>query len=222
MTALLLVRCGAADRAATASSCGASTRSCARGAARLEDAARTSGAPRREPRAAAGRRHRRLHLGLPVRHHAWPRSASAASASRRWPSSSSRSSAAAEPRRRRRDLGRPSPTCSSPALHIVAGEQVPKIYVDRQGRGRRAALARPLRFFRRLFTPVHRRAQPRSANRILRAIGVDPDASRRGGRHARGAQGADRRSPAPAASSTRARRGCSRASSTCTSRRRAR
>src|SRR5919205_713029 len=61
------------------------------------------------------------------------------------------------------------------SAHIVAGEIVPKLYaIDRAERVARR-LAGPLRFFRRLFTPFIV-VLTGISDRILRGIGIDPDA----------------------------------------------
>ena len=107
------------------------------------------------------------------------------------------------------------------SAHIVAGELVPKLYVIDKAEGVARRLARPMRFFRRLFTPFivvltgDQRPDPARARRRPRR-----DRRRRAGRPRSSRRSSP--SPTPAASSTRARPGCSPASSTCTSRRRAR
>jgi CBS domain containing-hemolysin-like protein len=60
------------------------------------------------------------------------------------------------------------------SAHIVAGELVPKLYAIDRAEGVARRLARPLRFFRRLFTPFIV-VLTGVSNRILRTIGVDPD-----------------------------------------------
>src|SRR5512132_93825 len=60
------------------------------------------------------------------------------------------------------------------SAHIVAGEIVPKLYVIDKAEAVARRLARPLRFFRRLFTPVIF-VLTAVSDRILRALGVDPD-----------------------------------------------
>jgi CBS domain containing-hemolysin-like protein len=60
------------------------------------------------------------------------------------------------------------------SAHIVAGELVPKLYAIDRAEGVARRVARPLRFFRRLFTPFIV-VLTGVSNRILRAIGVDPD-----------------------------------------------
>jgi CBS domain containing-hemolysin-like protein len=62
------------------------------------------------------------------------------------------------------------------SAHIVAGELVPKFYVIQHAEGVARRIARPFRFFRRLFAPgiVVLTA---ISERILRLLGVDPDAS---------------------------------------------
>ena len=107
------------------------------------------------------------------------------------------------------------------SAHIVAGELVPKLYVIDKAEGVARRVARPMRFFRRLFTPFIV-VLTAISDRILRALGVDPDKiAQEGGRRPRSSRPSSP-SPIRAASSTRARPGCSPASSTCTSRRRAR
>jgi CBS domain containing-hemolysin-like protein len=60
------------------------------------------------------------------------------------------------------------------SAHIVAGELVPKLYAIDRAEGVARRVARPLRFFRRLFAPFIV-VLTGISDRILRAIGVDPD-----------------------------------------------
>jgi CBS domain containing-hemolysin-like protein len=60
------------------------------------------------------------------------------------------------------------------SAHIVAGELVPKLYVIDKAEGVARRLARPLEFFRRLFTPFIV-VLTAVSDRILRGLGVDPD-----------------------------------------------
>jgi CBS domain containing-hemolysin-like protein len=60
------------------------------------------------------------------------------------------------------------------SAHIVAGELVPKLYVIDKAEGVARRLARPLRFFRRLFHPFIV-VLTAISDRILRWLGVDPD-----------------------------------------------
>jgi CBS domain containing-hemolysin-like protein len=60
------------------------------------------------------------------------------------------------------------------SAHIVAGEIVPKLYAIDRAEGVARRLARPLRFFRRLFTPFIV-VLTGISDRILRSIGIDPD-----------------------------------------------
>ncbi|MEA2250445.1 MAG: magnesium and cobalt exporter, family [Solirubrobacteraceae bacterium] len=60
------------------------------------------------------------------------------------------------------------------SAHIVAGELVPKLYVIDKAEGVARRLARPMLFFRRLFSPFIY-VLTGISNRILRALGVDPD-----------------------------------------------
>src|ERR671933_33027 len=60
------------------------------------------------------------------------------------------------------------------SAHIVAGEIVPKLYAIDRAEGVARRLARPLRFFRRLFTPFII-VLTGASNGILRWIGIDPD-----------------------------------------------
>jgi CBS domain containing-hemolysin-like protein len=60
------------------------------------------------------------------------------------------------------------------SAHIVAGELVPKLYVIDKAEGVARRLARPLYFFRRLFSPFIV-VLTAVSDRILRALGVDPD-----------------------------------------------
>src|SRR5919199_1611111 len=59
------------------------------------------------------------------------------------------------------------------SAHIVAGEIVPKLYAIDRAEGVARRLARPLRFFRRLFTPFIV-VLTGASNQILRWIGIDP------------------------------------------------
>jgi CBS domain containing-hemolysin-like protein len=61
------------------------------------------------------------------------------------------------------------------SAHIVAGEIVPKLYVIDKAEGVARRLARPILLFRRVFTPFIF-VLTGISNRILRALGVDPDA----------------------------------------------
>jgi CBS domain containing-hemolysin-like protein len=61
------------------------------------------------------------------------------------------------------------------SAHIVAGELVPKLYVIDKAEGVARRLARPMLFFRRLFSPFIY-VLTGISNRILRALGVDPKA----------------------------------------------
>jgi CBS domain containing-hemolysin-like protein len=60
------------------------------------------------------------------------------------------------------------------SAHIVAGEIVPKLYAIDRAESVARRLARPLRFFRRLFTPFIV-VLTGVSDRILRGIGIDPD-----------------------------------------------
>ena len=60
------------------------------------------------------------------------------------------------------------------SAHIVAGELVPKLYVIDKAENVARRVARPMRFFRRLFTPFIV-VLTAVSDRILRALGVDPD-----------------------------------------------
>ncbi len=62
------------------------------------------------------------------------------------------------------------------SAHIVAGELVPKLYVIQHAETVARRLARPFRFSRRLFTPFIV-VLTAISNRILRMLGVDPDAA---------------------------------------------
>jgi CBS domain containing-hemolysin-like protein len=61
------------------------------------------------------------------------------------------------------------------SAHIVAGELVPKFYVIQHAEGVARRVARPFRFFRRLFAPFIV-VLTAVSDRILRVLGVDPDA----------------------------------------------
>ena len=107
------------------------------------------------------------------------------------------------------------------ALHITFGEQVPKIYsiVHSETNGMR--VARPLRAVPHDLQPADLAAE--------HGVELDPAAGGggrarrvRGGQLLRGPEADHRPQPAWRTSSIPARRGCSRASSTCTSSRRAR
>src|SRR4051812_14117503 len=60
------------------------------------------------------------------------------------------------------------------SAHIVAGELVPKFYVIQHAEGVARRIARPFRFFRRLFAPFTA-VLTAISERILRAVGVDPE-----------------------------------------------
>src|SRR3954454_12447757 len=60
------------------------------------------------------------------------------------------------------------------SAHIVAGELVPKYYAIGHAEGVARRVARPLEWFRKLFTPFSA-VLTAVANRILRLMGVDPD-----------------------------------------------
>src|ERR671932_1891485 len=60
------------------------------------------------------------------------------------------------------------------SAHIVAGELVPKLYAIDRAEGVARRIAAPLRFFRRLFAPFIV-VLTGASDRILRAIGIDPD-----------------------------------------------
>ena len=107
------------------------------------------------------------------------------------------------------------------SAHIVAGEMVPKLYVDRQGRGRGAAPGAAAALLPPALHAVHRGPHRASATGSCARCGVDPDVIARRAARPRSSRRSSP-SPTPAASSTPARPGCSAASSTCTSRRRAR
>ncbi len=62
----------------------------------------------------------------------------------------------------------------------VAGEMVPKLYVIQHPEGVLRRLARPLQFFRTVFTPFIA-ALNVSSRRMLRMLGTDPDAEPEGG-----------------------------------------
>jgi CBS domain containing-hemolysin-like protein len=61
------------------------------------------------------------------------------------------------------------------SAHIVAGELVPKFYVIQHAEGVARRIARPFRFFRRLFAPFIV-VLTAISERILRGLGVDPEA----------------------------------------------
>src|SRR5919205_2219160 len=60
------------------------------------------------------------------------------------------------------------------SAHIVAGELVPKLYAIDRAEGVARRVAAPLRFFRRLFAPFIV-VLTGVSDRILRAMGIDPD-----------------------------------------------
>jgi CBS domain containing-hemolysin-like protein len=60
------------------------------------------------------------------------------------------------------------------SAHIVAGELVPKLYAIDRAEGVARRVARPLGFFRRLFSPFIV-VLTGASNRILRWIGIDPE-----------------------------------------------
>jgi CBS domain containing-hemolysin-like protein len=62
------------------------------------------------------------------------------------------------------------------SAHIVAGELVPKFYVIQRAEGVARRIAKPFRFFRRLFAPFTA-VLTSISEWILRRLGVDPDES---------------------------------------------
>src|SRR5919205_64570 len=62
----------------------------------------------------------------------------------------------------------------STSAHIVAGELVPKLYAIDRAEGVARRVAGPLRFFRRVFAPFIF-VLTGASDRILRAMGIDPD-----------------------------------------------
>ena len=156
----------------------------------------------------------------------WPRSASAASASPRSPHCSR------TPLGERRSAHGAAVAIS---LAIIAyldhhraatsrsASRSPKIYTIVHAEGVGAARGAPARVLpASSSSPFIWLAQLGVATAILRPFGVRPERRVRGDHHLRGPEVADRAQRVAAASSTRARPGCCRASSTCTSRRRAR
>ena len=104
-------------------------------------------------------------------------------------------------------------------LQTTIGEMVPKLYVIQHAEGALRRIARPLQMFRVLFHPLIVLLTA-SSNWMLRRLGVDPDAEPEEGTP-------DELKRLIAQSSTGghidvARRACSPACSTCTSRRRGR
>ena len=84
-----------------------------------------------------------------------------------------------------------SPTCSSRALHITVGEQVPKIYAISHPEGVARRTARPLALFARSSS----RSSPCSTRPRTRSCAIarrQPRGGLRGGDHVRGPQDADR------------------------------
>ena len=107
------------------------------------------------------------------------------------------------------------------SLHITIGEQVPKIWAIQKAEYAARLVARPLHLFTRVFHPFIALLNAVS-NAILRVMGVRTAGNLEEGETPEELKRADRSSRSPAASSIRARPACSPASSTCTSRRRAR
>jgi CBS domain containing-hemolysin-like protein len=66
------------------------------------------------------------------------------------------------------------------SAHITIGELVPKLYAIQHAEGVARTIARPLRFFRILFSPFVF-VLTAVSNRILRLLGTDPDAEPEGG-----------------------------------------
>jgi CBS domain containing-hemolysin-like protein len=62
----------------------------------------------------------------------------------------------------------------------IIGEIVPKLYAIQHAEGLARRIARPLRFFRRLFTPLII-VLNHASNSVLRMLGTDPDAEPEGG-----------------------------------------
>ena len=106
------------------------------------------------------------------------------------------------------------------ALHISIGEQVPKMLAISHAERTARRVSRPLNWFRAATAPVTYGAE-RDLQRDRPPLRRRPD-RHRGAPHRRGPEADHRQLAAWAARSTPARRGCSAASSTCTSRRRAR
>ncbi len=106
------------------------------------------------------------------------------------------------------------------AVHISIGEQVPKMLAIANAERTARRVSRPLNWFRVATAPVTMGAE-RGLQLDRPPLRRQPDRPRRAP-HRRGPQADHRQLAASAARSTPARRGCSAASSTCTSRRRAR
>ena len=106
------------------------------------------------------------------------------------------------------------------AIHISIGEQVPKMLAIAHAERTARRVSRPLNWFRVATAPVTMRAE-RDLQRDRPPLRRRPDQHRRAA-HGRGPEADHRQLADRAAPSTPARRGCSAASSTCTSRRRAR
>ena len=106
------------------------------------------------------------------------------------------------------------------AIHISIGEQVPKMLAIANAERVARRVSRPLNWFRIATAPVTKGLSAIS-NAIVQHVRGQP-ARPRTAAHGRGPQADHRQLGRRAAPSTPARRGCSAASSTCTSRRRAR
>ena len=106
------------------------------------------------------------------------------------------------------------------ALHISIGEQVPKMLAISHAERTARRVSRPLNWFRAVTAPGDLRAE-RALQRDRPPLRRRPQGPRRAP-HRRGPEADHRQLADRAARSTPARRGCSAASSTCTSRRRAR
>ena len=126
-------------------------------AARAPGGAARTRAPAAPSSPRAGRRHRRLHLGRPGRHHDDLDRHRRARRARRWPTCSSRSSAGRSATASRSRSRSTVAYLLITSAHIVAGELVPKLYVDRQGRGRRAARGAAAALLPAALHAVHRR-----------------------------------------------------------------
>ena len=106
------------------------------------------------------------------------------------------------------------------AIHISIGEQVPKMLAIANAERTARRVSRPLNWFRAVTAPAVY-ALSALSNAIVRLFGVNPERPRRAP-HRRGPEADHRQLQARRPRSTPARRACSAASSTCTSRRRAR
>ena len=180
------------------------------------------GSARRGARGEADRAHQRVPVGVPARHHAGLARRSASSASPRSPTCSGRSSASPSRTGRRSRSRSRSPTSSPRRSTSPSASRSRRSTRSSTPRRSRAASRRRAARLLAVMRPAVRLPQQRSRTGSCALLRTDPSAEFEEGRNAEELKLLIAQSRSTAASSTRARRGCSPASSTSTSRRRAR